>query len=314
MVQINFAAREINCKIVYYGPGRSGKTTNLEQVHINSPKKCVGEMVSIATETDRTLFFDFLPLDIGKVAGMQVKFQLYTVPGQVYYNATRKLVLQGVDGVIFVADSQRSMLEENLESLQNLYDNLRENGFDPETVPIIMQWNKRDLPDVMSVEELEEKLNPKKYPSASAVASEGKGVFETLKKIAIQVLDKLNKEYGGAKDKPTAPPAAPSAPKPTEPPAAVPASPPVSARPPAVKPAPAPPSPPRPAASVAVPARPQPQPARPEPVAQPPKPATPPPPPRQEPKKGGSKWIWLIIAFFAIIMIGLLFAVLKYMS
>ena len=202
MVQINFAAREINCKVVYYGPGRSGKTTNLEQVHANSPKKCVGEMVSIATETDRTLFFDFLPLDIGKVAGMQVRFQLYTVPGQVYYNATRKLVLQGVDGVIFVADSQRSMLEENIESLNNLRDNLVENGYDPDTVPLVLQWNKNDLPDLLPISELEEKLNEKGCPSNTGVASEGKGVFETLKKIAVLVLDKLNKEYGGGtKDK-----------------------------------------------------------------------------------------------------------------
>ncbi|MBI3723721.1 GTPase, partial [bacterium] len=143
MVQINFAKREINCKLVYYGPGLSGKTTNLEVVHKKAPASKKGELTSIATEGDRTLFFDYMPLELGKVGGMNTKFQLYTVPGQVYYNATRKLVLQGADGVVFVADSQPDKMDENLESLQNLDDNLKEQGLDIRTLPLVLQWNKR---------------------------------------------------------------------------------------------------------------------------------------------------------------------------
>ncbi len=297
MVQINFAAREINCKIVYYGPGRSGKTTNLEQIHATSPKKCVGEMVSIATETDRTLFFDFLPLDIGKVAGMQVRFQLYTVPGQVYYNATRKLVLQGVDGVVFVADSQRSMFEENVESLQNLFDNLRENGYDPDTIPLVMQWNKQDLPDLTPIEELEAKLNPKGLPSNGAVAIQGKGVFESLKKIAYLVLEKLNKEYGGGKkeeeeekkaaeaaEKKAAEAASPKAPAAVAvaAPAAASTKPPA---PPAPKKVAPPPPPPRKAKPVQAPPRPRP----PAPVAA--KKAQ-----EEKAKAAGGRWIWILVA------------------
>ena len=149
-MQINFSAREVNCKIVYYGPGRSGKTTNLEVVHAKAPKDSKGELITIATETDRTLYFDFLPLDLGQIAGMATKFQLYTVPGQVFYNATRKLVLKGADGVIFVADSNADMREENIESLDNLVENLEENGINLETTTIVFQWNKRDLPNAMS--------------------------------------------------------------------------------------------------------------------------------------------------------------------
>jgi len=288
MVQINFAAREINCKVVYYGPGRSGKTTNLEQIHATSPKPCVGEMVSIATETDRTLFFDFLPLDIGKVAGMQVRFQLYTVPGQVYYNATRKLVLQGVDGVIFVADSQRSMMEENTESLLNLYDNLKENGYDADSIPVAFQWNKRDLPDILSTDELQRVLNPKGLPASEAVAFKGIGVIDTLKSIAGLVLDRLMKEYGGAAKDRQAAPGRPGTPAPAPPATTAPgqasptgAAPPQAQRPTSSQPAAPPASGPQPAPfspevhrpAAAVPTQPKPGGPPPSPVvAQPPKP------------------------------------------
>ena len=149
MVQINFAAREVNCKIVYYGPGLSGKTTNLEMIHTKIPASHRGELTSIATEGDRTLFFDFMPLDLGKIGGMTTRFQLYTVPGQVYYNATRKLVLQGVDGIIFVADSQQGKLQENIDSLRNLEENLAEYGLDLTAIPHVFQYNKRDLPNII---------------------------------------------------------------------------------------------------------------------------------------------------------------------
>ncbi len=194
MVQINFALREVNCKIVYYGPGMSGKTTNLEIVHKKAPENNKGELTSIATEGDRTLFFDFMPLDLGNVAGMRTKFQLYTVPGQVYYNSTRKLVLQGADGVIFVADSSRSKMKENIESWNNLEENLREYGKDVKDVPVVIQWNKRDLPDAMDVAELEEKLNPLRVPTFEAVAITGEGVFPTLKALSATVLESLNRK------------------------------------------------------------------------------------------------------------------------
>jgi mutual gliding-motility protein MglA len=196
MVQINFAKREINCKLVFYGPGLSGKTTNLEVVHKKAPASKKGELTSIATEGDRTLFFDYMPLELGKVGGMNTKFQLYTVPGQVYYNATRKLVLQGADGVVFVADSQPDKMDENLESFQNLEENLREQGLDPKTIPMVLQWNKRDLPNVATVEDLDRIVNKYNSPTFEAVAVTGEGVFPTLKKLAQMVLEKLNKEYG----------------------------------------------------------------------------------------------------------------------
>ncbi len=254
MVQINFARREVSIKLVYYGPGRSGKTTNLEIIHAKAPKGSIGDMTSIATETDRTLFFDYLPLDLGQVAGMNTKFQLYTVPGQVYYQATRKLVLQGADGVIFVADSQPSMMEENQQSLQDLEQNLRENGLDINTLPLILQWNKRDLPDVLPVNELNSQLNQWQAPHFEAVAIEGKGVFPTLKTLAGVVIQKLNAEHGFA------PPAEPSAPAPA--PAAAPQAKPAPAAQPAQAPKPAAPAPapapaaqpaPQPAAAPAVP-------------------------------------------------------------
>ncbi len=194
MVQINFANKEIQCKIVYYGPGMSGKTTNLEVVHKKAPKSSKGELTSIATEGDRTLFFDFMPLDLGNIAGIKTKFQLYTVPGQVYYNSTRKLVLQGVDGVVFVADSQAEKMEDNLESLENLKANLAEYGRDIDTIPIIFQWNKRDLPTALPVEELQAKLNTPNAPTFDAVASTGEGVFPTLKALASLVLESINRE------------------------------------------------------------------------------------------------------------------------
>ena len=174
MVQINFAQKSVTVKIVYYGPGMSGKTTNLEIVHQRAPEASRGELTSISTDGDRTLFFDFMPLDLGTVAGMRTQFQIYTVPGQVYYNSTRKLVLQGVDGVIFVADSSASMVEENLESLKNLADNLADYGKDLAELPLVIQYNKRDLPDAMSVEELDQLLNPGGLPSFEAVANTGR--------------------------------------------------------------------------------------------------------------------------------------------
>lgn len=196
MVQINFASREVNCKIVYYGPGRCGKTTNLQLVHEKAPANSTGELVSIATETDRTLYFDFLPLDLGTVAGMRTKFQLYTVPGQVYYDATRKLVLQGCDGIVFVADSNPDLMAENIESLDNLAKNLRENGLDIMDLPIVLQFNKRDLPTTMSVDEMNAKLNRNNWPIVEAVAVNGDGVFQTLKAISQGVIKRLNREQG----------------------------------------------------------------------------------------------------------------------
>jgi len=194
MVQINFALKEVNCKVVYYGPGLSGKTTNLEVVHSKAPTNNVGELTSIATEGDRTLFFDFLPLNLGPVAGMDTKFQIYTVPGQVYYNSTRKLVLQGADGIVFVADSRRGKMDENLESFSNLEENLNEYGMDIHSIPFVLQYNKRDLPDVYPVEELEEKLNKLQVPYFEAVAVTGEGVFPTLKKLSQMVLESLNRQ------------------------------------------------------------------------------------------------------------------------
>jgi len=197
-VQINYAKREVSCKLVYYGPGMSGKTTNLEIIHEKVPEHNKGEMTSIATEGDRTLFFDFLPLDLGQVRGMTTKFQLYTVPGQVYYASTRKLVLQGSDGVIFVADSQADKLEENIESLKDLQRNLEEYGLKLEEIPMVIQWNKRDLPNAMSVEELEEKINWVGAPTTTAVAATGEGVLGTLKLAASMILDRLNAKEPGA--------------------------------------------------------------------------------------------------------------------
>jgi hypothetical protein len=190
---VNFTTREITCKIVYYGPGRSGKTTNLHYVYGRVPEARRGRMVSLATQTDRTLFFDFLPIDLGQISGFATRFQLYTVPGQVYYNATRRLVLQGADGVVFVADSQARQLDESLESLQNLQGNLLEHGVDVRTMPLVMQYNKQDLPRelILTPAELDDALNFRSVPSFPADALHGKGVFETLKAISELVLKRL---------------------------------------------------------------------------------------------------------------------------
>jgi signal recognition particle receptor subunit beta len=190
---VNFTTREITCKIVYYGPGRSGKTTNLHYVYQRVPDQRRGRMVSLATQTDRTLFFDFLPIDLGQISGFTTRFQLYTVPGQVYYNATRRLVLQGADGVVFVGDSQARQLDENLESLQNLQSNLLEHGVDIRTMPLVLQYNKQDLPRelVLTPPELDDALNFRGVPSFAADALHGSGVFETLKGISELVLKRL---------------------------------------------------------------------------------------------------------------------------
>lgn len=196
MSLVNYSTREITSKIVYYGPGRSGKTTNLQYIYGQVPEDRRGRMVSLATETDRTLFFDFLPLDLGTISGFQTRFQLYTVPGQVYYDATRKLVLQGADGVVFVADSQRAQAGENVESFRNLQVNLLEQGVDPRQIPIVLQYNKRDLPDVMSVDELDDLLNYRDLPRYEARALAGAGVFDTLRGISEHVLRRLSQRFG----------------------------------------------------------------------------------------------------------------------
>jgi hypothetical protein len=192
MVQINFARKEINCKIVYYGPGLSGKTTSLEVVHQRTPEGNKGELTSISTDGDRTLFFDFMPLDLGSIAGMQTKFHLYTVPGQVYYNSTRKLVLLGADGIIFVADSSAGRLDDNFQSMENLRQNLAEMGRDINKIPLVVQYNKRDMPNAMAVAEMEAKLNPNGVPSFEASAKTGEGIFQTLKAISALVLEDIN--------------------------------------------------------------------------------------------------------------------------
>ena len=188
---INYAAREINVKIVFYGPGLCGKTTNLQYIFEKSAPQQKGKLISLATETDRTLFFDFLPLDLGAVRGFKTRFHLYTVPGQVFYDASRKLILKGVDGVVFVADSQEARMDANEESLRNLEDNLMENGFDLKSVPYVLQFNKRDLPSAVLVDDMYRLLNFKGEPTFEAVATKGIGVFETLKAVAKQVLYEL---------------------------------------------------------------------------------------------------------------------------
>ena len=195
MPLVHYGAREILCKVVYYGPARSGKTTNLQWVHRAVPKDRRTEMISLATENDRTLFFDYLPLELGKISGFRTRFQLYTVPGQVYYNATRKLVLRGADGVVFVADSQESRAEENLDSLRNLQDNLLEHGFDMREMPLVMQYNKQDLPGAIAASDLDRELNFRDVPSAPAEAIRGAGVLETLRLITELVLGSVAQRY-----------------------------------------------------------------------------------------------------------------------
>ncbi len=190
---INFAAREINCKIVYYGAGLGGKTTNLQWIFDQTLGKTGGKMISLATESDRTLFFDFLPLDLGTIRGFKTRFHLYTVPGQVFYDASRKLILRGVDGVVFVADSQEERMDANLEALDNLETNLREHNYDFKKIPYVLQLNKRDLPGVMPIDDLKKALVKKDEPVYEAVANQGVGVFETLKECGRQVLAELKK-------------------------------------------------------------------------------------------------------------------------
>jgi mutual gliding-motility protein MglA len=194
---INYSSREINCKLVYYGPGLGGKTTNLQYIYAKTSPEAKGKMISLATETERTLFFDFLPLSLGEIRGFKTRFHLYTVPGQVFYDASRKLILKGVDGVIFVADSQVERMEANIESLDNLRQNLAEQGYDLDKLPYIVQYNKRDLPNVASVAELHATLNPTNVPEFEARATTGVGVFETLKAIAKAVLTELRRGSGG---------------------------------------------------------------------------------------------------------------------
>jgi len=190
---INYASREINCKIVYYGPGLCGKTTNLQYVYQKTAADAKGKMISLATETERTLFFDFLPLSLGEIRGFKTRFHLYTVPGQVFYDASRKLILKGVDGVVFVADSQEERYDANIESLDNLRFNLQEQGYDLDKIPFIIQYNKRDLPNAMPVDELRKDLNLTGVPDFEACAASGEGVFETLKAVAKLILIDLKK-------------------------------------------------------------------------------------------------------------------------
>jgi signal recognition particle receptor subunit beta len=190
---INYSSREINCKIVYYGPGLCGKTTNLQYIYARTNPDAKGKMISLATETERTLFFDFLPLSLGEIRGFKTRFHLYTVPGQVFYDASRKLILKGVDGVVFVVDSQIARMEANIESWDNLGYNLQEQGYDIEKIPYVIQYNKRDLPNISPVEQLREMFNPEAKPEFEAVATTGYGVFGTLKAVAKLVLTELKR-------------------------------------------------------------------------------------------------------------------------
>lgn len=193
MTFINYASREINCKIVYYGPGLGGKTTNIQHIYDTTNMDSKGKLISLATETDRTLFFDFLPLDLGTIRGFKTRFHLYTVPGQVFYDASRKLILKGVDGVVFVADSQEERMDANIESIANLKANLKENGFEISDIPYVLQLNKRDLPNVVSIEDMVRELKIKDEPIFEGVAVKGVGVLETLKAVAKQVIMELKK-------------------------------------------------------------------------------------------------------------------------
>jgi mutual gliding-motility protein MglA len=192
MSMINYASREINCKLVYYGPGLGGKTTNLEYVYNRVSPETRGKLISLATEQERTLFFDFLPVDLGSIRGFRTRFHLYTVPGQVYYNASRRLILKGVDGLVFVADSQAERMDANIAALENLYENLADYGYDPSQLPIVLQWNKRDLPNAVPSDELRRQLNPMGLHELEAVAVTGAGVFDTLKAVSKLVLKSLS--------------------------------------------------------------------------------------------------------------------------
>jgi signal recognition particle receptor subunit beta len=288
MVFFNYSTMQMAAKVVYYGPGLCGKTTNLHYIYQHTAGESRGEMVSLETETDRTLFFDLLPIDVGTIAGFNTRIQLYTVPGQVFYNTTRKLVLKGVDGVVFVADSQRAMLQANQESFHNLEENLAEMGLSVDTLPLVLQYNKRDLPDIFSVEELNQALNRNNWSWVESSAFTGMGVFETLKEISKVTLLSLKKRLARGSDSPAATPARPAAapPRPLPPPNAPPlsaprpvsqanpqAAPPAQPPRPAAAPAPPPPRPlPPPAAAAPPPAAPPP--ARPAAAAPPPPPAS----------------------------------------
>jgi signal recognition particle receptor subunit beta len=204
MVLFNYSTKELTAKVVYYGPGLCGKTTNLQWIHEKLPIKNKGKMLSLATETDRTLFFDFLPIELGQVRGMKMRIQLYTVPGQVFYNATRRMVLKGADAVIFVADSQESLLDANVESWENMRQNLEANEINPDEIPTVIQFNKRDLPNALPIEILNERLNPNGLPSHEAVAIKGQGVEETLKTITSLVFRSLASKYGNAENQASA--------------------------------------------------------------------------------------------------------------
>jgi len=270
MVSINYATREVSCKIVFYGPGLSGKTTNLQYVHQKVPSNTKGKLISLATDADRTLYFDFLPINIGTINGFASKFQLYTVPGQVYYNATRKLVLRGVDGLVFVADSQPDKMDENIESLNNLKENLAEYGYKINELPIVIQYNKQDLPNVLSPDEMRQTLNPHGWPEFKASATEGFGVFDTLKCILKLVLEKAKAGGTAPSAQPISPGEATTASAPPPPPSGMnpPAAQPAEVAPPAVQQ----PTPP--------PVQPAPPPAQPTPV---PVQAAPPPAPPAQP-------------------------------
>jgi len=196
MVLFNYSTKELTAKVVYYGPGLCGKTTNLQWIHEKLPIKNKGKMLSLATETDRTLFFDFLPIEIGTIRGMRTRIQLYTVPGQVFYNATRRMVLKGADAVCFVADSQEAMLDANLESYENMRQNLEANEIDPDEIPVVLQYNKRDLPNALPIEILNERMNPHNYPFYEAIAVKGAGVEDTLKAVTKLVFKSLSAKYG----------------------------------------------------------------------------------------------------------------------
>jgi signal recognition particle receptor subunit beta len=220
MVLFNYSTKELTAKVVYYGPGLCGKTTNLQWIHEKLPIKNKGKMLSLATETDRTLFFDFLPIEIGTIRGMKTRIQLYTVPGQVFYNATRRMVLKGADAVVFVCDSQEAMLDANLESFENMRQNLEANEIDPDEIPIVLQYNKRDLPNALPIEILNERMNPHSYPFREAIAVTGSGVEDTLKAVTKLVFKSLSAKYGESAPPPSAPGAgrAPAPPRTTPPP------------------------------------------------------------------------------------------------
>ncbi len=251
MVLFNYSTKELTAKVVYYGPGLCGKTTNLQWIHEKLPIRNKGKMLSLATETDRTLFFDFLPIELGTIRGMKTRIQLYTVPGQVFYNATRRMVLKGADCVVFVCDSQEAMVDANLESFENLRQNLEANEINADEMPLVLQYNKRDLPNALPIEILNERLNPRGVPFFEAVAVKGQGVEETLKGVTGLVFRSLAAKYGGAEPAAAGAPAKPAAAAPMM------AAPPVSAPRLVPPPAPAPrsaPEPPAPPAASSLPA------------------------------------------------------------